>query len=223
VARAGDDSLEDFFKAFPTLLGRAATPVERRAFDRYADLLIHWNRTHHLTSLRTRAAIGRGLFLDSFLFRTLMPAEANRVVDIGAGAGIPGMPLRIVDRKLSLTLIESRRKPVSFLHALVRELELKDVVVHHGRAEGLASELPDLMGKYDLVLTRSVGLTPSFIRSAMPYLKPGGLLLASGPPAGSPQPQPNWPGQCEWKTIRFAKIGLTRTFFVAVREIDFEV
>ena len=217
MGRDGDDSLGNFFKAFPALLGRAATPVERKAFDRYADLLIHWNRTHHLTSLRTRAAIGRGLFLDSLLFKALMPAEATQVVDIGAGAGIPGVPLRIVDGELSLTLIESRRKPVSFLHALVRELDLKDIVVQHGRAEDLISELPELMDKYDCVLTRSVGLTPGFIRSAILYLRPGGQLLASGPPAGSPQPRPDWPGRCEWKAIRFAKIGLTRTFFVAVR------
>jgi 16S rRNA (guanine527-N7)-methyltransferase len=218
MVRGGDDSLEDLFRAFPSLVGRVATEVERQAFDRYADLLIHWNRTHHLTSLRTRAAVARGLFMDSLLFRALMPAEANRVVDIGAGAGIPGMPLRIVNRELALTLIESRRKPVSFLRALVRELDLKDIAVHHGRAEDLASELPELMSKYDLVLTRSLGLNKRFIRSAMLYLKPGGHLLASGPPAGIPPKQPDWPGQYEWKTIRFAKIGLTRTFFVAARD-----
>jgi 16S rRNA (guanine527-N7)-methyltransferase len=218
VARAGEDALEEFFRAFPALLSRSATAVERSAFDRYANLLIHWNRTHHLTSLRTRAAIGRGLFLDSLLFRELMPGGAHQIVDIGAGAGIPGVPLRIVDHTLSLALIESRRKPVSFLHAVVRELDLKNVVVHHGRAEDVAVESPELLGKYDLVLSRSVGLTPRFMRSAMVYLRPGGQLLASGPPAGSPQPQPDWPGRCEWKTIRFSKIGLTRTFFTAVRE-----
>jgi 16S rRNA (guanine527-N7)-methyltransferase len=218
VPRARNDSLEELFKAFPALLGRPATAVERKAFDRYADLLIHWNRTHHLTSLRTRAAIGRGLFLDSLLFRALMPAEARRVVDIGAGAGIPGIPLRIVDPDLSLTLVEARRKPVSFLRALVRELDLKDIRVHHGRAEDLAVELPELLGKYDIVLTRSVGLTPKLVGSAMRYLKQGGQLLASGPPAGSPLPRPDWPGHFEWNTIRFDKIGLARVFFVAVRQ-----
>jgi len=217
VARAGNDSLDELFKAFPALLGRSATTVERKAFDRYADLLIHWNRTHHLTSLLTRAAIGRGLFLDSLLFKALMPAEAKRVVDIGAGAGIPGIPLRIVDPALSLTLVEARRKPVSFLHALVRELDLKDIGVHHSRAEDLVAELPELLGKYDIVLTRSVGLTPRLIRSAMRYLRQGGQLLASGPPAGSSLPKPDWPGHFEWKTIRFAKIGITRVFFVAAR------
>lgn len=217
MARAGNDSLEELFKAFPALLGRSATTVERQAFDRYADLLIHWNRTHHLTSLRTRAAIGRGLFLDSLLFKALMPAEAKRVVDIGAGAGIPGIPLRIVDPALSLTLVEARRKPVSFLHALVRELDLKDIGVHHSRAEDLVAELPELLGKYDIVLTRSVGLTPRLIGSAMRFLRQGGQLLASGPPAGSSLPEPDWPGHFEWKTIQFAKIGIARVFFVAAR------
>jgi 16S rRNA (guanine527-N7)-methyltransferase len=217
VARAGSDSLEELFKAFPVLLGRPATAVERQAFDRYADLLIHWNRTHHLTSFRTRAAIGRGLFLDSLLFRALMPAEAKRVVDIGAGAGIPGMPLRIVDHNLSLTLVEARRKPVSFLRALVRELGLKDIDVYHSRAEDLLVETPELLGKYDIVLTRSVGLTPRLIESAMLYLRRGGQLLASGPPAGSSLPRPDWTGHFEWNTIRFAKIGIMRLFFVAVR------
>ena len=93
MARARDDSLDDLFKAFPALLGRPATALERKAFDRYADLLVLWNRTHHLTALRSRLAIGRGLFLDSLLFHALLPLGAKRVVDIGAGAGIPGVPL----------------------------------------------------------------------------------------------------------------------------------
>lgn len=218
MARDKDDSLEDLFKAFPALLGRAASAAERKAFGRYADLLTLWNRTHHLTALRTRAAMARGLFLDSLLFRALIPSGANRIVDIGAGAGIPGLPLRIVDSELSLTLVESRRKPVSFLHAAIRELDLRNVEVHHGRAEELTAELPELVGAYDFALTRAVRLDADFIDQAMAYLKPGGKLLTSGPPAGLPQPTVEWSGQSEWKTISFAKIGLSRRFFVASKE-----
>lgn len=215
---ARDDSLEDLFKAFPDLLGRPAAPAERKAFDRYADLLILWNRTHHLTALRTRAAIGRGLFLDSLLFRALIPAGTSRIVDIGAGAGIPGVPLRIADSQISLTLVESRRKPVSFLHALVRDLKLSGVEVRHGRAERLISEVPELVGTYDLALTRAVRLDAQLVEDAMVYLKPGGKLMTSGPPSGAPQPTVDWPGQSEWKTISFAKIGITRRFFIASKE-----
>ena len=217
MARPAIDPLEQLFKAFPALLGRAATLAERKAFGRYADLLILWNRTHHLTAFKTRAEIGRGLFLDSLLFRALLPRAPLRVLDIGAGAGIPGVPLRIVEPGLSLTLIESRRKPVSFLHALIRELAMPDISVHHGRAEGVMSEAPELMDKFDVVLTRAVGLSAGLIEIAMAYLRTGGRLVASGPPVGSPMPKINWQGQAEWKTVGFPKIGLARAFLMAIK------
>ena len=218
MARARDDSLDDFFKAFPALLGRPATTTERKAFERYADLLILWNRTHHLTALRTRAAIGRGLFLDSLLFRALLPPGPKHIVDIGAGAGIPGIPLRISDDEISLTLVESKRKPVSFLHALIRDLQLSQVGIHHGRAEALTTEVPALAGAYDFVVTRAVRLDGELIDLAMKYLKQGGTLLTSGPPSGAPQPKVEWEGRFEWKIISFAQIGLTRRFFIASNE-----
>jgi 16S rRNA (guanine527-N7)-methyltransferase len=215
VARARDDSLDDLFKAFPALLGRPATALERKAFDRYADLLILWNRTHHLTALRTRAAIGRGLFLDSLLFRGLLPSGPKRVVDIGAGAGIPGVPLRIADHEISLTLVESRRKPVSFLHALVRDLQLTQVEIHHGRAEALTAEVPELADKCDFVVSRAIRLDSELIDLAMKLLRPGGALLTSGPPSGVSPPHVDWSGNFEWKIISFTGIGLTRRFFIA--------
>jgi 16S rRNA (guanine527-N7)-methyltransferase len=218
VTRPATDSLDPLFKAFPALLGRAVTPQERNAFGRYADLLILWNRTHHLTALKTRAEIGRGLFLDSLLFRALLPPGPLRVLDIGAGAGIPGVPLRIVEPGLSLTLIESKRKPVSFLNALTRELGMADVVVRHGRAEDVVSEVLELEGKFDFVLTRSVGLGVDLIDTAMTYLRPGGSFLASGPPVvGAAVSKVMWKGKSDWKRAEFPKIGMSRTFFTATK------
>ncbi|MGH9364751.1 MAG: 16S rRNA (guanine(527)-N(7))-methyltransferase RsmG, partial [Thermoanaerobaculia bacterium] len=202
----------------PALLGRAATPAERNAFGRYANLLVLWNRAHHLTALKTRSEIGRGLFLDSLLFRALLPHGPLRVLDIGAGAGIPGVPLRMVEPGLSLTLIESRRKPVSFLHALVRELAMPDITVHHGRAEDVILEVPELTAVFDVVLTRAVGRSAHLIELAMTYLRPGGRLVASGPPVGSAMPKVDWQGLAEWKTVDFPKIGLSRGFLVVTKE-----
>ena len=218
MARPATDSLEQLFKAFPVLLGRAATPMERDAFGRYADLLILWNRTHHLTALKSRAEIGRGLFLDSLLFRVFLPQGPLRVLDIGAGAGIPGVPLRIVEPSLSLTLIESKRKPVSFLNALKRELGMADIEVRHGRAGDIISEVPELEGRFDFVLTRAVGLGLDLIDTAMAYLKPGGSLLASGPPVvGGALSKVVWEGLSEWKRAEFPKIGVSRMFFMATK------
>ncbi len=218
TARARDDSLEEFFSRLPALLGRDATPSEQAAFERYADLLLLWNRTHHLTAVRTRAAVGTGLFLDSLLFKALFPPSPLRVADVGAGAGIPGLPIRIVDPAVRVTLIESRRKPISFLHALTRELRLEDVDVQHGRVEELIERVDALRGEFDLVLTRSVRLDPSFMRSAMRLLKPGGKLVASGPPTDKATPKVEWGGKTEWKTIRFGALGVVRRFFAAIQE-----
>jgi len=217
-ARTRDDSLEEFFTRFPALLGREATRTEQAAFERYADLLVVWNRTHHLTSLRTRRQIGRGLFLDALLFRALFPSRPVRVADVGAGAGIPGIPIRLVDPTVSLTLIDSRRKPISFLGALPIELELHDVQIRHARVEELPGSEGELNRTFDLVLTRSVGLKPSFIGASLRLLRPGGELLAAGPPSDKLAPIVGWSGLAEWKTISFDTLGMTRRFFVARQE-----
>ncbi len=185
-------------------------------FERYADLLLLWNRTHNLTGLQTVASIGKGLFLDSLLFRSVMPeGPALRVVDIGAGAGIPGIPLRIVDPSLALTLVESKRKPVSFLRALVREIELLDVVVHHERAEDITTQYPDLVGEFDIALSRAVGNLGDLVPVAMDYLRPGGVLISSGPPAMARSHVENPLPGVEWRSISYETLGISRLFALA--------
>jgi 16S rRNA (guanine527-N7)-methyltransferase len=185
-------------------------------FERYADLLLFWNRTHNLTGLQTVASIGKSLFLDSLLFRSVMPQHPTlRVVDIGTGAGIPGIPLRIVDPSLALTLVESKRKPISFLRTLVREIDLVDVAVRHGRAEDVTTQYPDLVGEFDVALCRAVGRLGDLVPVAMNYLRPGGVLIASGPPemARSRLESP-LPG-VEWRSISYETLGISRLFAIA--------
>jgi 16S rRNA (guanine527-N7)-methyltransferase len=216
VPRARGGSLGPLFDAFPALLQRRASDQERTRFERYAELLLLWNRTHNLTGLKTGASIGKGLFLDSLLFRSVMPQRpALRVVDIGAGAGIPGIPLRIVDPSLVLTLVESKRKPVSFLRALLREIELLDVVVHHGRAEDVATQYPDLVGEFDVALSRAVGKLGELVPVAMNYLRPGGVLISSGPPPGARSRFDNLLPGVEWKSISYKTLGISRLFALA--------
>jgi len=216
VPRESGESLGPLFDAFPALLERRASEQERSRFERYADLLLLWNRTHNLTGLRTVASIGRVLFLDSLLFRSMLLRDPGlRVVDIGAGPGIPGIPLRIVDPSIGLTLVESKRKPVSFLLSLIRELDLGDVVVCHGRAEEVSTQYPDLVGKFDVALSRAVGELPRLLPAAMQYLRPGGLFISSGPPVGGrPRPTSQFPG-VEWRSVKYKTLGISRLFAIS--------
>ena len=94
---------------------------------------------------------------------------------------------------------------------------MPDISVHHGRAEGVISEVPELLGKFDVALSRAVGLDARLIVIAMAYLRIGGRLVASGPPVGSPMPKIKWQGPAEWKTVEFPKISLARTFLMATK------
>jgi 16S rRNA (guanine527-N7)-methyltransferase len=189
VARRADDPFDELAAGITALTGRPATAEDRNRFQTYLDLFLRWNRTHRMTALHSPAAIVRTLFLDSLLFLPLLPPRPASIVDIGAGAGIPGLPLRLVEPRLALTLVEARRKRVSFLRVVCRELGLNDVVVKEGRAEELIEEDPTLAGSFDAVVSRAVGPVRLLVPVALRYLKPGGVFLASGPP----KPRPGGP------------------------------
>jgi 16S rRNA (guanine527-N7)-methyltransferase len=163
--------------------------------------------------------VAEKLFMDSAVFLPLFPPRPVRVADIGAGAGIPGIPLRILDPAITLTLIESRRKAVSFLSTVRRELGLTDVTVLNGRAEDIIDQEPDLERVFDLVVLRSVGRDETLLGAIRRYLKPGGSFIASGPPPGQ-TPQLGAPGfRTEVKQLRYPNLGVTRSFVIGTLEI----
>ena len=172
-------ALDELGRAIEVVTGRAPAAEVLAQFAKYLDLLTTWNKTHHLTAYRTPRDVMRGLFIDSLLFLPLLPPRPVRVIDIGAGPGIPGVPLRLVDPGIRITLLESRRKPVSFLAALKRELKLDDVDVVHGRAD---SEDTEDKARYDCALIRGVRLDEALRSTALGYLRPGGRLVCGAPP-----------------------------------------
>jgi 16S rRNA (guanine527-N7)-methyltransferase len=172
-------ALDELGRAIEVITGRAPAAETLTRFAKYLDLLTTWNRTHHLTSYRTPHEVVRGLFIDSLLFLPVLPPRPVRVIDIGAGPGIPGVPLRLVDPGIRITLVESRRKPVSFLAALKRELGLDDIEVVHGRA---GAEEAEYKGVYGCALIRGVRLDEALRSAALGYLKAGGRLVCGAAP-----------------------------------------
>jgi 16S rRNA (guanine527-N7)-methyltransferase len=185
VARRPADPLDELMAGLVVLTGRPATGEDRRSFQRYLQCFLRWNQVHRMTALDSAGDIVRELFLDSLLFFALLPPRPLRIADIGAGAGIPGLPIRLADPGITLTLVESRRKRVSFLRAACRELRLADVTVVEGRAEELIREEPELQGAFDAVVTRAVGPVPRLLPVAFKYLRYGGVFIAAGPPHAS--------------------------------------
>lgn len=206
---------EALAQGFVSLLGRAPAPEEHLAFSRYLALLLQWNRAQRLTGYRSPHEITCKLFLDSLRFLRWLQPGGGEVLDLGAGPGIPGVPLKIVEPKLHLTLLEARRRRVSFLATVVRELGLNDVRLLHGRAEKLIDSEPGLRGSFDAVVTRGAGPLESVLPIALAFLRPGGRFVGSGPPVGKPTPLVHLSVPHHWELLA-AKGGVGgRRFLIA--------
>jgi 16S rRNA (guanine527-N7)-methyltransferase len=137
----------------------------------YLALLDRWNRTYNLTAIRDpREMVGKHL-LDSLAMHPYI--GAGNLADLGAGAGLPGIPLAIAKPGLQVTLVESNGKKARFLREAVRTLGLANARVAESRAEAL-----DEPGAYDAITARALAMLPLIIALGGHLLKPGGRLLA---------------------------------------------
>lgn len=135
------------------------------------------------------AWIIENLFLDSLLFLRVLPERFESLADVGSGAGVPGVPIKIVRPAIALTLIESRQRRVSFLSTVVRELALERASVASARAEDVAAERP---GAFDAVVMRCAGDFSTLAPAAARLVRAGGVLVASGPPERRPLALGEW-------------------------------
>ena len=155
-------------------------------FARYLELLLDWNRRLNLTAIREPAAVQRKHFLDSLTCAAVTGDLNNRrLVDVGAGAGFPGLPLKILYPALSLTLVESVVKKGRFLSAVVEDLGLDDVEVVIDRAENVA-HMAGQRGAYDWAVARAVAALPVLAEYLLPFCRTGGHMLAQKGP-GAPE------------------------------------
>jgi 16S rRNA (guanine527-N7)-methyltransferase len=150
----------------------------------YRDLIAQMARKYSLTAVRESGEIERRHLLESISFGQLLvelgalPARGPcRVVDVGTGAGLPGIPMKIAWPAISLSLIEANGKRCIFLREAVAQLLLVDAIVLEGRAE-VWGRAPDHRDSYDLVIARAVATMRVLLEYSLPFLRPGGFLAA---------------------------------------------
>ena len=162
-----------------SLLNLELTPHQLAAFQVYADELVRWNQEFNLTGITDPAGIQIKHFLDSLSILSVLPPGSGpaSVIDVGTGAGFPGLPLKIVRPELALTLVEATGKKVAFCEAMVDRLGLPDVTVLKARAEDLGQD-PAHRERYDWVLARAVAELPVLAEYLLPLARLGGHALA---------------------------------------------
>lgn len=147
-------------------------PERAAAFNRYAEMLRERNEKINLTAITEPEEVKIKHFLDSCSAAELLPGGAS-VLDIGSGAGFPGLPLKIVRPDLTVTLLDSVNKKVAFVSEVVAELKLSGVTAVHARIEDFPHK-----GEYDAVVSRAVAELSTLAEYALPFVKIGGAFIA---------------------------------------------
>ena len=200
-------------------LGVDLTPAQVAQFVRYYLELVGWNDKFNLTAITAYEDVQVKHFLDSLAALPLLMEELGstaqplatslHLVDVGAGAGLPGIPLKIVWPNLKLTLMDGTGKKVAFLNHVIQALDLRNAEAVQGRAEELALQ-PAFRGQYDLVTARAVAPLNTLVEYLLPLARRGGLTVAykgAGAPAEFVQAR-NAIEVLGGETVRFAPVAV---------------
>ena len=171
------ENIEGLLLSSANALGVRLMPAQTDAFQRYLNLLISWNKKMNLTAITEPRDICIKHFADSLtVLDTVTLKPRAKVLDVGSGAGFPGLPMKIARDDLQLTIIDSQQKRLTFLEEVLKKINLTAELLH-GRAEDLGRE-KKLRVKFDLVTARAVAPLNLLCEYCMPFVKMGGAFVA---------------------------------------------
>ena len=169
---------EDEMRQAARACGIQLTEVQHGQFQRYYELLTEWNEKINLTAITDPKEVAVKHMIDSLSGRGIEGLNGDsRVIDVGTGAGFPGLPLKILLPGLRLTLLDSLNKRIKFLQTVVEELGLENVTCIHGRAEEAARD-KSLRESFDVAVSRAVARLTVLGEYCLPFVKVGGVFLA---------------------------------------------
>ena len=169
--------MENKLKSALSKLGIELDENALSRFSTYCDRLITINQVMNLTAITDPDEIYLRHFADSVSLLGCADFSNKRVIDVGTGAGFPGLPLKIACPSISLTLLDSLRKRIDFLSETSSLLGFSDINCVHARAEEFAMK-PEFRDSFDIAVSRAVSSLPMLCELCLPYVKPGGLFLA---------------------------------------------
>ena len=165
-------------------LGIILSDEMKRQFSKYYEMLVEWNKVMNLTGITEYEEVYEKHFLDSICIvkafsekNIFLSDTTKKVIDIGTGAGFPGIPLKIVFTDMDITLLDSLNKRINFLNAVIEELGLSGIDTIHGRAEDYAKNQQH-REKYDLCVSRAVANLSTLSEYCVPFLKRGGYFIS---------------------------------------------
>jgi 16S rRNA (guanine527-N7)-methyltransferase len=194
-------------------LGLSLSSDQMECFASYRELLLSWNRNVNLISRRDEECIVSRHFVESLLIVPLLRISGReQILDVGTGAGFPGLPVKIMLPYLRVDLLEPRRRRASFLRKVIGVLNLSSVRV-------ICDRIEEIEGMYDAIVTRAVARPLELLRCSIPLLPQGGDFIAYVPRNLTVLPEDLPEGVSEWKVRRVGLPGLCdeRSILVARR------
>jgi len=174
VDRSKFHILEDGCQAF----GVTLTDKQIEQFEKYYELLVEWNKVMNLTGITEFDEVMQKHFVDSAAAAKYVEMEkVNSLIDVGTGAGFPGIPLKIVYPHIQVTLLDSLNKRIKFLEEVVDNLGLTGIETVHGRAEDAAKKA-EYREQFDLSVSRAVANLASLTEYCLPFVKVGGKFVS---------------------------------------------
>lgn len=167
--------METYFKKLAEELDVKLTEKQILEFFQYKDIMLETNKFLNLTAITEEKEIILKHFIDSLTINKYISADAS-IIDVGTGAGFPGIPIKILREDVKVTLLDSLNKRVNFLNQVIKELNLVGINAVHGRAEDFGKN-PEYREKFDFVTARAVANLTTLSELCLPFIKIGGKFI----------------------------------------------